>query len=247
MENAFFAAPERAFGFAFSGAPLDRASEIREDAAAIRGLRERGDARFALIGRDMPILTRGELRAFLFPLKTLDDLGGAKSEALLGLQSDGAAVFAARLPDDAIEQRADLSDGFLDRRELVIPDHADLELVDLRSIAAQGLIAPMSVATLGSPSWATKTQATRRPARRASSSRFGPSMPAMPCAFSGRGGPARGEDLSSEHSVYSVQCGEASWGEPLFASAILDCLAAVVSRPAKRLGSPANLRRGRML
>jgi NAD+ diphosphatase len=149
MENAFFAAPERAFGFAFAGAPLDRASEIREDAAAIRGLRERGDARFVLIGRDMPILTRGELRAFLFPLKTLDDLGGPKSEALLGLQSDGAAVFAARLHDEAIEQRADLSDGFLDRRELVIPGQADLELVDLRSIAVQGVVAPMSVATLG--------------------------------------------------------------------------------------------------
>jgi NAD+ diphosphatase len=58
-------------------------------------------------------------------------------------------VFAARLHDEAIEQRADLSDGFLDRRELVIPGQADLELVDLRSIAVQGVVAPMSVATLG--------------------------------------------------------------------------------------------------
>ena len=58
-------------------------------------------------------------------------------------------MFAARLLDDAVETRGDASDGFLDRRALVIPGRDDLELVDLRSIALRGLVAPDAVAMLG--------------------------------------------------------------------------------------------------
>ncbi len=53
------------------------------------------------------------------------------------------------LPDEAVEQRADRSDGFLDRRELVVPGRDDLEPIDLRSIALQGLVAPEAAAMLG--------------------------------------------------------------------------------------------------
>ena len=63
-------------------------------------------------------------------------------EALLGLLPDGAPVFAALLPDDAVEERGDESDGFLDRRILVVPNRDDLKMVDLRSIAAGGLVPP---------------------------------------------------------------------------------------------------------
>ncbi len=65
-------------------------------------------------------------------------LGGAGHEALLGLASDGRPSTPRGCTDSAVEQRADASDGFLDRRELVIPGREDLELVDLRSIAMQG-------------------------------------------------------------------------------------------------------------
>ena len=149
MDDGFFQAPERAFGFAFQGFPLDRVAERRDDAAFLAGLGGRADAKVLLIGRDMPILKRDETRAVLFPWAELASLGGAKYEALLGLDADGAPVFAARLPDEAIEQRDDQSDGFLDRRVLVLPGRDDLELVDLRSIAMQGLVSPEALAMVG--------------------------------------------------------------------------------------------------
>jgi NAD+ diphosphatase len=150
MEDAFFKTADRSFGFSFHGNPLDRASDHRrEDIAYLAGLRARPEARTLLIARDMPILAKGEERQPLFPIETIAALGGARVEALLGLQSSGAPVFLALLPDAAVEQRADLSDGFLDRRELFVPGREDLELLDLRSIAVQGLVPPEMLAILG--------------------------------------------------------------------------------------------------
>jgi NAD+ diphosphatase len=84
-----------------------------------------------------------------FPLAEVERLGGARFEALLGLDPGGAPYFAARLADGAVEEVADLSDGFLDRRQLIVPGRDDLKLVDLRSIATQGLVAPDALAALG--------------------------------------------------------------------------------------------------
>ena len=53
------------------------------------------------------------------------------------------------LADEAVEQVADRSDGFLDRRTLIVPGRDDLELVDLRTIATQGLVSPTALAILG--------------------------------------------------------------------------------------------------
>ena len=145
----YFAGVEGASGFAYAGSPLDRASEIREDAAKIAQLHGRADARFILLGRDMPILAQRAPEPCLFPLGTLEELGGPAFEVLLGLGEGGAPWFAAQLPDARIQQRADASDGFLDRRDLVIPGRDDLALVDLRSIASQGLVPAPMVAILG--------------------------------------------------------------------------------------------------
>ncbi|HEX9168811.1 MAG TPA: NAD(+) diphosphatase, partial [Roseiarcus sp.] len=76
----------------------------------------------------------------LLPISEIGALGGAEVEALLGLASDGAPFFAALLADEAVEQRSDASDGFLDRRTLVVPGREDLKLIDLRSIAMGGLV-----------------------------------------------------------------------------------------------------------
>jgi NAD+ diphosphatase len=149
MEDAFFKTARRSFGFRFHGNPLDRASDRRDDGAFVAELRARADARTVLIARDMPILLKGEPREALFPRAAVDELGGAKLEILLGLEPSGAPVFAAALPDEAVEQRADHSDGFLDRRVLIVPGREDLELIDLRSIALQGLVAPATIAILG--------------------------------------------------------------------------------------------------
>src|ERR1700689_3631162 len=139
MEAAFFKPADRGFGFRFHGNPLDRASDRREDANVLAALRARPDARTILIARDMPILNGGEP---MFPLAEIATLGGARLEVLLGLEPSGAPIFVALLPDAAVEQRADLSDGFLDRRELFVPGRDDLELIALRSIATQGLVPP---------------------------------------------------------------------------------------------------------
>ena len=62
MDDAFFQTPERAFGFAFQGFPLDRVAERRDDSAFLASLADHGDAQVVLIGRDMPILKRDASR-----------------------------------------------------------------------------------------------------------------------------------------------------------------------------------------
>jgi NAD+ diphosphatase len=146
MKDAFFETT-RPLGFAFAGGPLDRLSARRDDHAFVAELRARPDSRFLLIARDMPILTR-ELREALFTRADVERLGPLEMEILLGLRDGGAPLFAARLPDAAVEQREDHSDGFLDRRVLHIPGREDLELVDMRSIVAMGLLDPPTVAWL---------------------------------------------------------------------------------------------------
>ena len=150
MNDAFFKTAAQAPAFGFHGAPLDRVSERRDDDAYVAALRARLDAKAALIAREMPILRRGEppLAPF-FPVAEVERLGGAQFEALLGIEAGGAPVFAALLPDGAVEQLSGDSEGFLDRRSLVVPGRDDLVLTDLRSIAVQGLVAPDALAVLG--------------------------------------------------------------------------------------------------
>jgi NAD+ diphosphatase len=146
MKDAFFATPGRQ-GFGFSGGGLDRVSARRDNPDYVGALRARPDARFVLIARDMPILGRDDAQAF-WPAELAEHFAPV-CEILLGLEPDGAPRFAALLPDNAVEQRSDLSDGFLDRRELYIPGRDDLTLTDMRSIAMQGLVDPQTVAILG--------------------------------------------------------------------------------------------------
>ncbi len=150
MKDAFFKTAGRTPAFGFGGAPRDRVSERREDSAYVAALRARPDAKAVLIAREMPILPRGEAPLAPFvPLAEVERLGGAQFEALLGIDAAGAPVFAALLPDGAVEQLSGDSEGFLDRRQLVVPGRNDLALIDLRSIAVRGLVAPDALAVLG--------------------------------------------------------------------------------------------------
>ncbi len=137
-------------GLGFVDDPLDRVSYRRDDEADVSALRARPDARAILIARDMPVLGKdeGALQPLL-PMKEIDALGGARVEALLGLLPGGAPVFAALLPDEAVEEKSDDSDGFLDRRVLVVPGRDDLKLIDLRSIAAGGFVPTAEASMLG--------------------------------------------------------------------------------------------------
>jgi NAD+ diphosphatase len=130
-------------GLGFAVDWVDRASYSREDPAKVASLRANGAARAILIARDMPVLRKSETGLdSLLPLSEIDALGGAQVEALLGLASNGAPIFAVLLPDEATEMRSDSSDGFRDLRVLVVPGREDLKLIDLRSIAVSGLIPP---------------------------------------------------------------------------------------------------------
>jgi NAD+ diphosphatase len=120
---------------------FDRGSYRREDPVEVARLRAREDARALLIARDMPLLWNAEKGLDpLLPMREIEALGGAQVEALLGLAPNGAPIFIALLADEAVELRSDTSDGFLDRRILVVPGREDLKLVDLRSIAMGGLV-----------------------------------------------------------------------------------------------------------
>ena len=143
MNEAFFKSPGRPKQFGFAVNPLDRVSERRDDEAFLAALRARPDARALLLCRDTPLLKKSANGLDpLFPLGEIDALGASRQSALLGVFPGGAPVFAVLLEDGAVELRADASDGFLDRRVMVAPGRDDLALIDMRSIAAQGLLAP---------------------------------------------------------------------------------------------------------
>jgi NAD+ diphosphatase len=150
MNEAFFKSPRGSFGFGFAVNPLDRVSEKREDEAFLTAQRARPDARALVLCRDTPIIRkRAEGLDPLFPLSEIDSFGATRQSALLGLLPGGAPVFAILLEDKAVELRSDASDGFLDRRVMVVPGRADLALIDMRSIAVQGLLAPDLIGMFG--------------------------------------------------------------------------------------------------
>jgi NAD+ diphosphatase len=150
MNEAFFNSPRRPVQFGFAVNPLDRVSDRRENQAFLADLRARPDARALILCRDTPIIRkRDEGLDPLFPLSEIGRLGAARQSALLGLFPGGAPLFAILLEDGAVELRSDASDGFLDRRVMVVPDRADLALIDMRSIAIQGLLAPDLIGMMG--------------------------------------------------------------------------------------------------
>ncbi len=133
--------PLEGLGYAFD--PLDRAS----DAARRRG-RDRGVARPSRRARSSS--SRATCRSCararrglepLLPLAEVEALGGARVEALLGLlPGRRAGVTPRSCPTTSVVEQADASDGFLDRRVLVVPGRDELEMVDIRSLAAGGLV-----------------------------------------------------------------------------------------------------------
>jgi NAD+ diphosphatase len=150
MNKAMFRPPSPP-SFGFANNPLDRLSERREDEAFLSAAWAAPEARAVVFARDMPILKKdgAGLAAFFAPQEAIA-LGPLRERALLGAAvDDGAPVFAQRLDDSAVELRGDASDGFLDRRVLAVPGRDDLALIDMRSIAVQGLLAPPLVGLLG--------------------------------------------------------------------------------------------------
>jgi NAD+ diphosphatase len=122
------------FEIGFAGNPLDRLSQIRDDAAAVAELAADPSARAVVFVQSLPILSREGALA-LHPLTQARKFGPAQVEVLLGRDA-GGPVFALLLPDDAAqaEETADLG-AFVDQRRLVLPQHPELPIRDLRALA----------------------------------------------------------------------------------------------------------------
>jgi NAD+ diphosphatase len=126
------ATPTEGLGFAAAG--LRRAAELRDRAAVQTELAARGDARAAVICADTPVLgfAGGELSATL-PLSAAQGLGPTVETAFLGFDGD-TPVFGLHVSAD---------------RLAVLKESVDLKVIDMRSVAIQGLFTPDHLNAIG--------------------------------------------------------------------------------------------------
>ncbi|MDJ1157671.1 NAD(+) diphosphatase [Chelatococcus sp. SYSU_G07232] len=129
-----FRRPERSAATGFADNPLERHSERRERPEEIEALYRRGDARTFVIAGEIPVLRRArdgfDAR---FSLAEAAALGEIAEVPFLGT-IDGTPLFATLLPAAEAEP---------------LKARADLAVVDLRSIAVQGLLPAREVGPLG--------------------------------------------------------------------------------------------------
>jgi len=132
----------------FAGNPLDRLSQLRDNAAALADI-EGERARAVVFVQAMPVLqVDGPIISAFLPLVEARKLGEAQIEVLLGRDAEGP-VFALLLPDAAAGTPAPEAGGFIDERQLSLPGRPDLSLVDLRQLANQGGVTAADLAILG--------------------------------------------------------------------------------------------------
>jgi NAD+ diphosphatase len=129
----------------FAGNPLDRLSLSREDSAVLAQMAADPAARAVVFVHSMPILrAEGEALSAFHPLAQARRIGAVEIEVLLG-RDEAGPVFALLLPDDAAQTEEEADDGsFIDRRRLVLPKNPDLQIHDLRALAAKSrLVRPV--------------------------------------------------------------------------------------------------------
>jgi NAD+ diphosphatase len=125
----------------FSGNPLDRLSEKRDDPAILASLAARGDARSLVFVSDTPVLKqRGDALDAFFTLAEVAALGARDEQALLG-QTSEATIFATLLKPE-VARRDEAKGAF------VIPGREDLALIDLRSLAARAMLPRPTIAMM---------------------------------------------------------------------------------------------------
>jgi NAD+ diphosphatase len=130
----------------FSGNRLDRLSDRRDDAAFVDALCRDAAARTLIIVRDTPVLKRtGTGYMPWFDLGEAQAVGPGRETALLGRLATGP-VFATLLDDAAAVPVPEGAAG--GRPGMVIAGRDDLALIDMRSVAVQGLVGRDDVAML---------------------------------------------------------------------------------------------------
>ena len=125
----------------FSGNPLDRLSEKRDDAQALAELAAHPQARSLVFVSDTPVLKqRGDALDAFFTLAEAAALGARDEQALLGQTPEGP-IFATLLRPD-VARRVEPNGA------LVLPGREDLALIDLRSLAAKALLPRPTIAMM---------------------------------------------------------------------------------------------------
>ena len=120
--------PPHAIGFTLD--PLDRVSEKRDDEAFVASLRDDPSTRFLLFVNNVPLFKRIDGHDPLFSAQEAAAAGAPSQTVFLGRDAEARALFAASF-DNATES---------------LPE---VEAIELRPIAMQGLVAPWLVSALG--------------------------------------------------------------------------------------------------
>lgn len=136
---------DRFAGLAFCGGRLDRFSEKRDDADAMRKLEADPRAICVVIGRETVAFFDGSP---IFPLSERARFGPIVEKVLLGVAPGGVPAYALQLDDVAVEAIGEKDPAVSwDHRRLSIRARPDLELRDLRSIAVAAAL-PASIIAL---------------------------------------------------------------------------------------------------
>ncbi|MDR3460832.1 MAG: NAD(+) diphosphatase [Beijerinckiaceae bacterium] len=123
--------PSHATGFTLN--TLDRKSAQREDPAFIAALLAAPSSRSLVLSADIPALKRaGDIHDAIFTLDEARAFGDPAETVFLGCHGE-RALFATRIEGAAHE---------------AAPERDDLAFVDLRTIAAQGLVDPEMIGAL---------------------------------------------------------------------------------------------------
>ena len=134
------AAAEPSLHFRFAAAPLDRRSDLREDAQALHRLFTGPDARFLVVAGDRPLVRRGDAGrpTVLLERRRAEALGADFDHPIfLGLGPIDAV--GAEAPHFALRTR-------LDDEALAL--HPDIEAADLRTLAIAGTLAGSEYAAI---------------------------------------------------------------------------------------------------
>jgi NAD+ diphosphatase len=131
----------------FAGNRLDRLSLLRDDAEALARFAADPAARAVVFVQAMPVL-RLDGASALHPLAQARQFGAAQAEVLLG-RDEAGPIFALLLPDDAAKAAETAGDsGFIDERRLVLPNHPELLIHDLRAITMRNLLGEAELGAL---------------------------------------------------------------------------------------------------
>ncbi|MCW2315948.1 NAD+ diphosphatase [Rhodoblastus acidophilus] len=131
----------------FAGNPLDRLSELRDDAPALAALRDSFFSRAVAFVGALPVLRLND--AGVTALHGRDDFEtlAVGAPVLLGRDAAGP-IYAAQLPDSLLAEQPEAGGGFIDPRELKIAGRPDLVLRDLRALAVEGALPREEIAIL---------------------------------------------------------------------------------------------------